>query len=280
MGVVWSFMGASRPYTVFGGSGELVAGLLLVFRRTSIFGVLATIGVMANVVMLNFCYDVPVKILSVHMLVIGFMLLVAYSGTLKSLLFLKPSASLNLRPPYYSPTTRWFYFPIKVAIVIVGFGMPCWFHAAKEVDYLVKQAALPDWLDEYSVVDFKIDGESISKDSHSACWETVAFDKVRWWSQVDEEANVVLTLKSGKRQTAQVGFVSSSSNEFTFPQSEQPLLPQGPCKISSVDEETISLTGSSLAGDIDVFMKKNPAKETYLVKDRGFRWINEVPFNR
>ena len=38
MNVLWAFMGASRPYTVFAGLGEVLAALLLIWRRTGSLG--------------------------------------------------------------------------------------------------------------------------------------------------------------------------------------------------------------------------------------------------
>jgi uncharacterized membrane protein YphA (DoxX/SURF4 family) len=68
MGLLWTFMGATLTYNVFTGAAETLGGLLLVARRTTLLGALVCIGVMANVVMLNFTYDVPVKLLSSHLL--------------------------------------------------------------------------------------------------------------------------------------------------------------------------------------------------------------------
>ena len=67
MRLLWTLMGYSRPYAVFAGLGEVSAGLLLLSRRTSTIGALISFGVMLNVVMLNFCYDVPVKQFSSHL---------------------------------------------------------------------------------------------------------------------------------------------------------------------------------------------------------------------
>ncbi|HYR28201.1 MAG TPA: hypothetical protein VEU30_07020, partial [Thermoanaerobaculia bacterium] len=68
MGLLWTFMGASAAYTIFTGVGELVGGLLLTMRRTALLGALVTAGVMTHVVVLNFTYDVPVKIYSTVLL--------------------------------------------------------------------------------------------------------------------------------------------------------------------------------------------------------------------
>ena len=62
MGLLWTFMGASESYTMFVGFAELIAGVLLFPRKTSTLGALMSLGVLSNVVALNFSYDVPVKL--------------------------------------------------------------------------------------------------------------------------------------------------------------------------------------------------------------------------
>src|SRR5690349_3345798 len=68
MGILWTFMGASRWYNVFTGAAELAGGILLTMRRTALLGALISAGAMANVAALNFCYDVPVKLYSMQLL--------------------------------------------------------------------------------------------------------------------------------------------------------------------------------------------------------------------
>lgn len=64
MGMLWTFMGSSPGYSVFAGAAELGGALLLFFRRTTTLGALLLVAVMGNVVLLNLCYDVPVKLYS------------------------------------------------------------------------------------------------------------------------------------------------------------------------------------------------------------------------
>jgi len=78
MGLLWNFMGASAPYTIFGGLGELIGGLLLTNRRTALLGALISAAVMSQVVMLNFSYDVPVKIYSSELLLTARVLIAPY----------------------------------------------------------------------------------------------------------------------------------------------------------------------------------------------------------
>jgi len=67
-GLLWAFVGYSPSYQVFSGLAEVVAGSLLLFRRTTTLGALVAVGVLLNVVMLNFSYQIDVKVSSVNLL--------------------------------------------------------------------------------------------------------------------------------------------------------------------------------------------------------------------
>jgi len=76
MGLLWRFMGFSTAYTIFGGLAELLPAILLLFRRTAMLGSVLGFLVMLNIVMLNLCYDVPVKLASINLLFLcGFLIL-------------------------------------------------------------------------------------------------------------------------------------------------------------------------------------------------------------
>ena len=74
MGLLWNFMGYSRVYSFFGGAGEMLGGILLIVPRFSTLGALVSFAVLSNVLMLNFCYDVPRKILTTHLVLIAIFL--------------------------------------------------------------------------------------------------------------------------------------------------------------------------------------------------------------
>ncbi len=75
MGVLWSSIGASRAYEIFAGSVELTAGVLLMIPRTTVIGALLALTAMTEVFMLNMTYDVPVKLLSFHLILLALFLL-------------------------------------------------------------------------------------------------------------------------------------------------------------------------------------------------------------
>ena len=69
MRLLWAFMGYSTGYKSFTGTVEVLSGALLLFRPTTTLGSLVGIAAMTNVAMLDFCYDVGVKLFSCHLLV-------------------------------------------------------------------------------------------------------------------------------------------------------------------------------------------------------------------
>lgn len=85
MGLLWSFMAASPAYETLSGVLEILPALLLFHRRTALLGALLAVVVMANVVALNWCYDVPVKLYSTHLLVAALALMLPWRGSLWAL---------------------------------------------------------------------------------------------------------------------------------------------------------------------------------------------------
>jgi hypothetical protein len=63
----WLFIGYSKTYEMFSGAMEVLAGLLLLNRRTITLGLFTAAVVFINVMILNLCYDIPVKLYSMHL---------------------------------------------------------------------------------------------------------------------------------------------------------------------------------------------------------------------
>ncbi|GAB2522542.1 hypothetical protein [Spirosoma aerophilum] len=120
----WYFIGYSTPYQFFSGAVEVVAGLLLFFRRTSTLGAFVAASVFLNVMMMNLCYDIPVKLFSIHLFLFSNVLLI---GDAKRLLnffvFNKPTQPKPrlVLPKKWMRTTQ---IALKVAFVILFLAMP------------------------------------------------------------------------------------------------------------------------------------------------------------
>jgi hypothetical protein len=73
--LLWVFMGASTPYQIFTGCAEVAAGLLLISPRTAPLGALVALLDMVQVFALNMTYDVGLKQLSFHFIVMALLVL-------------------------------------------------------------------------------------------------------------------------------------------------------------------------------------------------------------
>jgi hypothetical protein len=71
MTMLWTLIGLNPIYEMICGAAEIAGGVLLLFRRTTLLGALLTAFLTANIVLYNFCYDVPVKIYAAHLLLMS-----------------------------------------------------------------------------------------------------------------------------------------------------------------------------------------------------------------
>ena len=66
----WSTLGTSRFYSISMGIIEVVTAILILFKRTRILGLLVSIGVFVNIILINFGFDISVKTFSIFLLVV------------------------------------------------------------------------------------------------------------------------------------------------------------------------------------------------------------------
>jgi len=82
MGLAWTYMGYSRGFNYFTGFAEILTGLLLFNRKTAMLGAVTGLVVAINVMAINYCFDVPVKLLSTTLVVMCLFLIMKDSGRL------------------------------------------------------------------------------------------------------------------------------------------------------------------------------------------------------
>jgi hypothetical protein len=121
MGLVWTYIGQSKGFSAFVGWSEVICGLLLFFRKTTLVGALLTVVVMGNVFVVNLCYDVPVKLFSFNLEMMALYVAFPYLKNIYQL-FIKHQPGLIGN--YYQPdfTKRWFSVGIKIVKVLVIAG--------------------------------------------------------------------------------------------------------------------------------------------------------------
>jgi len=88
MTMLWTLIGLNPIYEIICGAAELTAGILILFRRTGLLGELLTAFLATNIVLYNFCYDVPVKLYAAHLVFMSIALIVPDMPSLFNFFFL------------------------------------------------------------------------------------------------------------------------------------------------------------------------------------------------
>jgi hypothetical protein len=100
--VLWLQVGSSHPYEMMLGAVEVLGGLLLVWTRTATLGALVSLASMAQVFMLNMTFDIPVKLLSFHLLIMSVVLLAPQAQRLANLLVLQRHSEPVSQPELFT----------------------------------------------------------------------------------------------------------------------------------------------------------------------------------
>ena len=265
MGLLWTFMGASPAYNLFTGAGEILGGLLLTTRRTTALGALVCIAVMSNVAMLNFAYDVPVKLFSLHLLAMAvFLLLPDLRRLLNVLVLNRDAAAVGLRPRVSERWRRWA--PVaRTAFVLLLLIQPL-MHARTQQQMIAKRSPLRGI---WNVEEFAIDGQPHPPLlGDTTRWRRVVFDfpgsfAVQLMS--DARQRFILKLDESKR-TMSLARRDDPTKNFAF--------------AYSVPAAGVMTLDGQLDGKRVQARLRRVEAPSFLLTTRGFHWINEVPFNR
>jgi hypothetical protein len=137
--LLWTFMGASTPYQMIGGMAEMMAVCLLLFRRTAALGAIAMMAVLSNVVAINFCYDLGVKLYSSHLLAMSLFMIVPHARALANVFVFHRVARVEPEPRVLSSRPpRWIVTSIAVACFI-------WFGATTASDFWSGYKRMLSW---------------------------------------------------------------------------------------------------------------------------------------
>jgi uncharacterized membrane protein YphA (DoxX/SURF4 family) len=174
--LLWTFMGYGTAYSVLAGIAELLGGLLLLFRRTTTLGAVVVAAVMTNVVTLNLCYDVPVKLYSIHLLLFAVFLLAPDLNRLTDvLLFNRPVAAVSLAriwPVRWMATAAFVVKPLIVGWIVFA-------NASPSVRFAVHQRTLTksELYGIYDVESFTRNGQVVAPlRTDTKRWQRIAID--------------------------------------------------------------------------------------------------------
>ncbi len=270
MGLLWTFMGYSKAYNLFTGMVEAGGGALLFFRRTTTLGALVVAAGMLNVVLLNFCYDVPVKLYSLHLLFMALYLAAADGRRLLDILVLNRTAPpADISPPAFR--RRWLGFArLAIKILLIGYVI---FTTVKESATqqrkIAEMASNTPLYGIWDVDEFARNGEVLAPlTSDSSRVKRMIFshpkftriqfmdDRTKYWPTDYDPTNHTVSVAAGEDP--------KKKDVLTY---------------SRTDRDHLTINGH--LGDDLVAIKLHRFDESkFLLLSRGFHWISEYPFNR
>lgn len=268
MGILWSFMGASPAYTIFSGLAEVIGGLLLLARRTTMLGAMISAAVLINIVALNFCYDVPVKLYSLNLLLMVIVLLVPdFHRLMCFLIWNRPVPPADLKLPFFRP--RWALIAgASFQVLFVGYFL---FTQVQEGWQSYVQTRLhpkrPPIYGLYDVESFTLNGETRPP---------LLTDTTRWNRvMIDNARSFQLRLMDNSLHGWNAKYDDGQKTVTLF----KPNNPSNTLHYSQPDGAHLLLEGRLGADSLSVRLRRFDVSK-YLLVNRGFHWINEFPFNR
>ena len=268
MGLLWTFMGASAAYNIFTGAAEMLGGLLLTMRRTALLGALISMGVLANIVALNFMYDVPVKINSALLLAMAAVIALPDVPRLVNFFVLNRA----VEPPQSQRLTQ--NRAVEIAAVVlrtlaVAAIVVMSLKEANEIHRMIGAPARRSPLyGIWRVDDFRVNDREIPAGADPLRWRRVIFE-MRYMASVQlmNDSRQRLNLKlDEKKRTLTV----SRRNEPAW---------DGLLNYERPDPNTLVMDGVIGGRKMHTLCHREPVP-AFLLTTRGFHWINEFPFNR
>lgn len=269
MGLAWNFMGYSKGYNFFAGFLEVLGGFLLCFRRTATLGALIVFGVMSNVVAMNFCFDIPVKLYSMHLVAMA--LYVLWPDVIRLIDFLilnEPVYARRFIAVFSSAGLNMTRTIFKI-VFIGGLMVYSFIQSIQYQKQFGEKAPKPALYGIYEVETYVHNGDTLPP---------LRTDTSRWHK-------LIISYKD----RAMVKMVSDSVRGFEFKVNEkQQSIRMSPQRdtlqkfqltYEQPSKEQLILRGQSKRDTLLIKMRTID-RNSFLLVNRGFHWINEFPFNR
>lgn len=265
MGLAWTYMGYSKGFGMFAGILEVLGGLLLIPRRTQTLGALVVMGVMAQVAMMNLMFDIPVKLFSIHLVLIA---AVIFSTDFRrfSRVFIKNKAVEAYQ--YYHPISNTTYHKVIFWVKSVGLVVAIVGASIFSFNLERQRGKTPPLYGIWEVSLFVKNGDTLSPALHDTKrWKRLIIDKRITTAHTMNDQIVQYNLKTDSTLT-QLSLYPSPSNYKTYN-----------FKNTASDPEYLELRGILETDTLHIALKRKNLDD-FLLHSRGFHWINETPLNR
>lgn len=268
MGLAWAYMGYSPAFEVFTGLLEVLAGFLLISKRTQTLGALFVVGIMTHVAVMNLCFDIPVKIFSIHLALMGLVLLLSDIKRFQYVFFRKHNIELSTD---YRPINTRFNKAIRVfkicslSFIILGAI------ALRGLIYLEQR-------------------KDQIRDEFYGIWEVETFikngDTIPPLTTIDDRWRYMIMETKGrtviKKMNDSIDFyhfkVDSIKNSISIYKEDNTEAANN-FYIEQKDSLHLKIKGLLDQDSLKIHLKAIDLKDFTLI-NRGFHWVNETPYNK
>ncbi len=270
MGLLWNFMGYSTAYNVFTGLAEATGGFLLLFRKTATFGSLVCITVLSNIVAMNFCYDVPVKLFSSNLLLMGVFIAVPDMQRLINFFFRnKAVPAINVQPKF---NKRWMKITrITVKVLLIGAVLYFTITRVWKVykTYGDEATQKKPLFGIYNVTHFVKNKDILLP---------LATDTSQW-KQLSIMSGDYVTIKMMNDSLKRYSFIADTVNKTVKISEYSGLVYQATLHYFNPDATHLVFAGKLNDDYVYILMQKLDFNKMKLI-NRGFHWINEYPYHK
>ncbi|HEY2031824.1 MAG TPA: hypothetical protein VGH20_21685 [Myxococcales bacterium] len=265
MGLLWTFVGVSKPYSMFTGAVEMLSGALLLLPRVTTLGAIFSVAALTNILALNLAYDVPVKLYSANLLLLALFLLAPELRRLADVFLFDRGTPAPVRAGLFGSRT----LNRAMTICLILFGVYLAQLTLRDARNVVRtggdESPKPALYGIYSVDKMTIDGVE-----HPPLFT----DPLRWRRITIERYLVGIVPADGPVQRFEAE---------TFEATRILHLTRGENTPIDLHYEVpspgrLSVTGSVDGKQIVAELTRLPTT-AFRLTSRGFHWINETPYN-
>ncbi|HEY9258857.1 DoxX family protein [Chitinophaga sp.] len=268
MGLAWSYMGYSTGYNLFTGLAEFIGGIFLFFRRTTLFAALVSITVLVNVVAMNFFYDIPVKLFSIHLLLIALYIALPDMQRLLRFLFTQQAVApaAHWYPVFRTKWKRITFISLKYLCICALVGEPVYYCIANmRAHSNINKAPL------YGIYTVG----NVQTDSSGLLNERITQFQLCQKIYIEQD-NTFITKKSDTDLSYYRSKTDTVKRLLSYWHGKSDTVQ---LHYQQVGKDSILLHGVIGKDSIHLRLKRKDPND-YLLISRGFHWINEYPMNR
>ena len=269
MGVLWTSIGAAPGYEIFAGCAEILGGVLVMIPVTATLGALVCLADVTNVWLLNMTYDVPVKLFSFTLVVMSLVLLAPQLRRLCNILILHREDRIAPEPAIGAgPRARRRFVVAQLAFAACVVALNAWGSARAWTQYGGGAPRSP-LFGIWDVNTMTLDGTPSAP---------LLSDTTRWRRVIFQFPQALLYQQMNDRMAGMGAKLDTVAHTLT-------LSPRDAKKPKSVltyarPERSRLLLDGTLNGHLVHMELALRDPDSYMVRSRGFHWVQENPFNR